>query len=55
MNRNQESTAGLVTASSLASALISSNPAYQDADRVRRMVAEARTKVAPLTPTRTGR
>lgn len=35
--------------------LLSSNPSYQDADKVRRMLTDARTKVVPLTPTRTGR
>lgn len=35
--------------------LLSSNPTYQDAAKVRRMVTEARSKVVPLTPRRTGR
>ena len=35
--------------------LLSTNPSYGDADKVRRMLTEARTKVVPLAVTRTGR
>lgn len=35
--------------------LLSTSPTYADADKVRRLLAAARTKVAPLTATRTGR
>lgn len=35
--------------------LLSTNPTYADADKVRRMLTEAGTKVVPLRPTRTGR
>jgi len=35
--------------------LLSANPTYPDADKVRRLLTTARTKVVPLTATRTGR
>lgn len=35
--------------------LLSTNPTYADADKVRRMLTDARAKVVPLTATRTGR
>lgn len=35
--------------------LLSTNPNYADADKVRRMLTEARSKKLPLAPTRTGR
>lgn len=70
MNRNQRSHTGLVAASSLTSVLfgiivrgaieawdtlLSTNPSYADADKVRPMLTDARTKVVPLAATRTGR
>lgn len=35
--------------------LLATNPTYADADRVRRMLTQARTNALPLTATRTGR
>lgn len=35
--------------------LLAKNPTYPDAEKVRRMLAEARQKVVPIAPSRTGR
>jgi len=35
--------------------LLSTNPTYPDADKVRRMLTDARSQVIPFAPTRTGR